>query len=90
VSRRAFVEALNEYLAPFSKIEIAEFQIGSIEIVHAQPLALKTKIYYDLIGQSRASQREERVGRWELSWLKDPTKSGGSRLGPRPPNLAPG
>ena len=71
VSRGAFVEALNEYLAPFSKVEIAELQIGLIEIVHDQPLALKTKIYYDLIGESGASQREERTGQWELSWLKD-------------------
>ena len=71
VSRRAFVEALKEYLAPFSKVEIAELQIGLIEIVHDQPLALKTKIYYDLIGESGASQREERTGQWELSWLKD-------------------
>ena len=70
VGRGAFVDALHEYLAPFSKIEIAEFQIGSIEIVQAEPLALRTKIYYDLIGESGASQREERTGQWELSWQK--------------------
>ena len=71
VNRRTFVDALNGYLAPFSRIEIAELQIGSIEIIHAQPLALKTKIYYDWIGQSGVDQREERTGQWELSWLKD-------------------
>ncbi len=73
VSRGRFLEALKEYLAPFSKIEIAELTVGQIEIAQAEPLALKTKIYYDLIGEPGPSQREERTGQWELSWLQEPS-----------------
>jgi Flp pilus assembly protein TadD/peroxiredoxin len=77
-SRRAFVDALHTYLEPLSTLEIAQLQLGSIEIpsgenTSTQQLVAKTKIYYDLIGKSGTNQREERTGIWDVSWRKDTT-----------------
>ena len=72
VSRGLFLEALKEYLASFTKIEVVQLRISLIEILSAEPVALRTQIHYDLLGELGASQREERTGEWELSWRKDP------------------
>jgi hypothetical protein len=90
VSRRAVTDALHEYLASFSTVEIADLQLGFIGIVSTQPLAVKTKIYYDLIGPSGANQHEERTGLWDLSWRKEATETGGLPPGPPLLNRAPG
>jgi len=71
VSRGVFVDGLNQYLAPFKKIETAELHIDLIEIVRHAAGGLRTQIHYDLVGELDANRREERTGEWELSWLKD-------------------
>jgi Flp pilus assembly protein TadD/peroxiredoxin len=77
-SRQAFVDALHAYLEPLSTLEIAQLQLGSMEIpsgenTSTQQLVAKTKISYDLIGKIGTNQREERTGIWDVSWRKDTT-----------------
>ena len=71
LSRSLFLDGLSAYLAPFTKIVTANFQIGLIEIAHSESGVLKTQIHYTLVGELDANRREERVGEWELAWLKD-------------------
>jgi Flp pilus assembly protein TadD/peroxiredoxin len=71
LSGTAFAESLNEYLAPFRRIEVAELQIDGIERVASAPLQLRTLIHYDLLGTLDDNRREERTGEWELTWQKD-------------------
>ena len=58
VSRGVFVDGLNQYLAPFKKIETAELQIHLIEIVRDAADGLRTQIHYDLVGELDANRRE--------------------------------
>lgn len=67
----AFVGSLTEYLAPFTRMEIAELRMHRIEVVATAPLRLNTRVHYDLVGTLHDSRREERTGEWELTWQKD-------------------
>ena len=70
-SNSAFLKLLHEYFAPFRQIQIADLQIGGIDIVSSSPLRVHTTIHYDYIGQLDENRREERTGEWELDWLAD-------------------
>ncbi len=71
-SSTSFVETLNAYLAPISKIEVAELQIYGIEVIGSAPLQLSTDIHYDLVGTLDHDRREERTGAWNLIWQQNP------------------
>lgn len=72
LARADFFAALTAYLAPFKKIEVAEFQVASIEVVAKEPLHVQTEIRYDLAGRLDERRREERTGAWILTWVLDP------------------
>ena len=71
LSRDAFIESLARYLAPFKKLDRAELQVDSIDIVSKDPVRIRTGIHYDLIGRLDDNRREERTGEWTLTWKKD-------------------
>ena len=71
LSRDAFMESLTRYLAPFRKLDRAELQVDSIEIVSKEPVSVRTGIHYDLIGRLDGNRREERTGEWALNWNRD-------------------
>ncbi len=71
--REAFVKELASSLQAFSNFVTAEFRVTSLRVLETSPLALATRIRYDLMGPASGAFREERIGTWELEWERDPT-----------------
>jgi Flp pilus assembly protein TadD/peroxiredoxin len=69
--RERFIEQIRAWLGPVSRVETAEFQITSIEVVTSAPLTVRLDIRYDLVLHRRNEDREERVGSWRTEWLRD-------------------
>jgi tetratricopeptide (TPR) repeat protein len=69
--RERFLEGMAAYLAPFARLETAEFQIVSIEVVTESPLRIRAGIRYGLVGGRIDQRREERVGLWQTEWRRD-------------------
>ena len=72
MSSEGFLDSLRTYLAAFSKLEVAELQIDSTEVVPSSALQVHTRVHYDLVGSLSADAREERTGHWDLTWAKSP------------------
>ena len=68
LGRDRFLGQVQAYLAPFSRVETAEFQIAGIEQTSHSPLNVRIDIRYDFVGQLRDTQREERIGFWSTEW----------------------
>jgi tetratricopeptide (TPR) repeat protein len=68
LGRERFLEQMQAYLAPFTHVETAEFQIAGIEQTSDSPLNVRIDIRYDFVGQLHDSQREERIGYWSTEW----------------------
>ena len=68
LGRERFLQQMQAYLAAFTRVEIAEFQITGIEQTSDSPLSVRIEIRYDFLGQLRDSQREERIGYWSTEW----------------------
>jgi len=68
LGRERFLEQMQAYLAPFTRVETAEFQIFGIEQTSNSPLNVRVGIRYDFVGQLRDAQREERIGYWSTEW----------------------
>jgi tetratricopeptide (TPR) repeat protein len=68
--REQFVEKVKVYLAPFARIEIAEFEITGIKVTTDNPLSVQTEIRYDLAGTRADGSREERIGNWSTRWTR--------------------
>ena len=68
LGRERFLEQMQAYLAPFTRVETAEFQIFGIEQTSNSPLNVRVDIRYDFVGQLRDAQREERIGYWSTEW----------------------
>lgn len=66
-----FTKQLAHYLSQFSAIDVAELSLSEIEVAQEQPLRLKTTVHYDLVGRLYPENREERTGKWEITWEKD-------------------
>jgi hypothetical protein len=71
----AFLHEVKAWLASAAKIDTAEFEIYSIEVLSESPLSIHTAIRYDLVAQRRDSRREERVGSWQIEWARDTAQS---------------
>ena len=69
--RDAFLREIHAWLESAVKIETAEFEIYSIGVLSDTPLAVHAAIRYDLVAQRRDSRREERVGSWQVEWVRD-------------------
>jgi tetratricopeptide (TPR) repeat protein len=68
LSRDRFLQQVQAYLAPFTRVETAEFQIAGIEQTSGSPLNFRIDIRYDFVGQLADTQREERIGYWSTEW----------------------
>jgi Flp pilus assembly protein TadD/peroxiredoxin len=68
LSRDRFLQQVQAYLAPFTRVETAEFQIAGIEQISGSPLNVRIDIRYDFVGQLADTQREERIGYWSTEW----------------------
>src|SRR6185295_16694640 len=64
-----FLAKLTAYLAPFARLEIAEFKIVSIE--QSPDQSLRASIRYDLVGTTKDKTREGRIGHWSTQWSRD-------------------
>jgi hypothetical protein len=71
LGREAFVRELTSSFSSLSRLTTAEFKVFSILLSPASPLVISTRVRYDLVGSSRGSIREERVGYWDLEWEGD-------------------
>ena len=52
-------------------MDVAEFQITSIDEIASAPLAVRLEIRYDLVVERNGHQREERVGSWRTEWARN-------------------
>src|ERR1700730_18324187 len=68
--RERFLDQMKNYLAPFARVETAEFEITSIKEVSNAPLTVQTEIRYDLVGIHADGAREQRIGNWSTRWTR--------------------
>lgn len=68
--RDSFLKEMQTYLAPFTRIDTAEFQITRIEETKSSPLTLSVDIRYDFVGMTANDVREERIGFWQTEWSR--------------------
>jgi tetratricopeptide (TPR) repeat protein/peroxiredoxin len=73
--RERFLESINNWLGPISKIETAEFEIFGIQEVSSTPLAVRTDIRYDFVASRADGKREERVGTWHVEWIRNESQA---------------
>lgn len=66
--RVEFLNSWRAYVAPFTHIVCAEFQMTSVQTQSESPLRIATQIRYDLAGQRNSDVREERTGEWQIDW----------------------
>jgi len=69
--RERLLEEIRNWLSQVSSVETAEFEIYSIEAIGDAPLAVRTDIRYDVVANGSNDQREERVGSWQIEWIRD-------------------
>lgn len=70
-SREEFMKGLSDWLGHASSVDVAEFEIFSIEQVNAAPPTLRTGVRYDIVATIAGKTREERVGTWQMEWVRD-------------------
>jgi len=66
--REQFLREMKTYLAPFSEVETARFEITSIEELAAPPLAVRVTIRFQIAGVLKGEAREQRIGNWLTEW----------------------
>src|SRR5581483_6693701 len=65
---KQFAQQLQAWLEPLSRIDVAEFEITSIDQTSSSPLTVLLEIRYDIVGDRPDRKREERVGSWRTEW----------------------
>jgi Flp pilus assembly protein TadD/peroxiredoxin len=68
--REQLLDQMKVCLAPFARVEIAEFEITGIQEIAQSPLTVQTKIRYELGGARADGSREERIGNWATRWTR--------------------
>jgi len=68
--RERFFEEIKTYLAPLTRVEIADFEIYECAQVGESPLILEASIRYDFVGTRGGHVREERIGSWRTRWSR--------------------
>ncbi|MGH9545112.1 MAG: tetratricopeptide repeat protein [Terriglobales bacterium] len=71
--RERFLREMENYLAPLSRVETAEFEIVGIEQTADSSQVFDIDIRYDLVGAGKKQGREQRVGHWLTRWSRDET-----------------
>jgi tetratricopeptide (TPR) repeat protein len=74
-SREQFLPRLAKWLKPATFVETAEFEIYSIQQIHASPLTLSLELRYDIVSTTPDRKREERVGSWHMEWSLDESQA---------------
>ena len=70
--RDQVLDHLSRYLADFTKIKNADFEITKIERSQESPAAVKAEIRYELVGTAKDGGREQRIGKWQTEWSQEP------------------
>ncbi len=68
LNRNSFLHAWQNWLRPFAKVDVAEFQITRIDADSNSSTDLQTVIRYEIAGSGDGFHREQRVGNWALHW----------------------
>jgi tetratricopeptide (TPR) repeat protein len=58
------------YLKPLVSIELVELQIYGIRVTAESPLRVETEMRCDFVGSGAEGVREQRVGSWNMAWIK--------------------
>lgn len=72
--RERFLREMENYLAPMSRVETAEFEIVGIRGIAGSEAAFDIDIRYDLVGMRKNGGREQRVGHWLTRWSRAETQ----------------
>jgi tetratricopeptide (TPR) repeat protein len=70
IGREKFIAEWTAYLAAFASVETFDLQIYGIRVTGDLPVSVDTDIHFNLVGIAHNGSREQRVGDWRLSWLK--------------------
>jgi tetratricopeptide (TPR) repeat protein len=69
--RDEFLAGWTAYFSPWVKLEVAELEIYRVRILGDSPLRVETELRCDLGGSCKDGSREQRVGSWTLSWVRN-------------------
>ena len=73
--RERFLQEIQAWLGPVSRVETAEFEIYGIEEIASAPLTIRLDIRYDIVATRNDERREERVGSWRTEWSRDESEA---------------
>ena len=73
--RDRFLQELQRWLEPISRVKTAEFEITSIEQIASVPTIVRLDIRYALVSDRKDQRREERVGSWRTEWSRDASRT---------------
>ncbi len=68
--RERFLQEIQGWLGPVSRVETAEFEITGIEEIASAPLSVRVEIRYDIVATRKDESRGERVGSWRTEWSR--------------------
>lgn len=66
--RDRFLREVGTWLGYDASVQVAEFEIYSIDQITSSPLAVRLEIRYDIVAAHNDDRREERVGSWTTEW----------------------
>ncbi len=78
-SGERLLQELGRWLPAGVRVLTAELEITSVDVIHSEPLAVRTTVRYSLVTSSSSDEREQRVGLWQMDWNRSEAKEGPSR-----------
>jgi len=73
--REQFLHEIKTYFSQMARVEVAEFEITSLDERKGGSPTFQLEIRYDFVGTRRDSSREQRVGRWLTLWSRSPSNA---------------
>ena len=73
LSSSAFLDTFRQYLQEFRVLETTQVQISDITALSDEPeslLSVQTEVHYDLAGTRQDGRREQRTGKWDITWRR--------------------
>jgi tetratricopeptide (TPR) repeat protein len=71
LGRDKFLAEWSTYVASFSTLHVVELSIYGVQVLSESPLRVSTEVHCDFVGMDGDGTREQRVGSWTLSWIRD-------------------
>jgi tetratricopeptide (TPR) repeat protein len=71
IDRDAFLNDFASYTRSWSSIETAEMAIYGVHLTGETPVTVETDIWFYLVGTTHDDRKEQRVGSWRLSWVRN-------------------